>query len=788
MKKAIALLVGLLAVAVAAGASWGATNDDPFNHYDLYTSPIVDTSPYYNGDLGFYYQLRDVSGEKRDGHTIAGAQWFATTYENYLRLQYNWYHNITETDPARYLYRRTLGGEMSEVPMTTLADLLNYFDYVYVDEPEPYRNWLLNYGGYLPTQRLYDEYVNPMETIYMVIPEGRGEMKINFANHYARHFPYWWWSATTGTGNNGDETNTDVNPPTVTISGDVVSLISHDIMEDIRMSAGEYTITVTPSRAQRVAPGEYLEATLRLQAPDPEAYGSTTGTIAFRQSAALSDDSIGWRESSLIPVVVANVHDGPASDPGNELLFDMTIRDTSVSNYATNDLAVVNRVKFRWGAGEDMTQDIGKFYMMKYYNLNMPSFDMEVRVTNRTGTRYRMQRYDQIASADNNPTARAGFVNIKPAYWAYDLTTDNLRYGDFPTSFILDEHSQIAPGLVTIYNNNLGYTTINTAYGTSESFRVYPFSGSTWHNLTLQYDRIGGMVDGNWNDVVWSSARAAVRPFTFSYDGTNTGFVDRRENSDHTAQELKDLMQAVPQLVSVTDLPNIRSELTATTYTGRNALNSFTVNAAVPSDLVDLPLRYSDDGTTETKAPLLPVVVRLKIPRQEQLLTTGDRWAKLDAAESGKALFNEFAKFGTIWVRSDATRQLDTNLITALNRRASSHGFDVSDTIRAFIYNDVLYLEFIAILADAVSPNEGKTAFIELIKDDGIPYLLIGDGAADGAWNIGFFVEDTGANPEDDPEETKSDSGSGGGCDAGMFSGAALCLGILTFLLRRGRD
>ena len=97
-----------------------------------------------------------------------------------------------------------------------------------------------------------------------------------------------------------------------------------------------------------------MEQTFRFLAAETDNYGSVTGHATFRQSVSLDLGYTGYRESIKIPLVVANVHDGPASDPGNELYFDMTIRETSgdlSGSYVSGDVIgdVITRTKFRWG-------------------------------------------------------------------------------------------------------------------------------------------------------------------------------------------------------------------------------------------------------------------------------------------------------------------------------------------------------------------------------------------------------------------------------------------------------
>ena len=135
-----------------------------------------------------------------------------------------------------------------------------------------------------------------------------------------------------------------------------------------------------------------------------------------------------------------------------------------------------------------------------------------------------------------------------------------------------------------------------------------------------------------------------------------------------------------------------------------------------------------------------------------------NRWEELDNAANARELFNMFSRFGTVWVRSSAANERDANLFTAINNKGSNIGVSAGDCVRAFIYDNALYLDFIVLLADAVSKNNGKTAFVEVFKDDNVPYVLIGDGNIDKRWELEFYVAATGSNPETRvPEVTSQD-------------------------------
>ena len=179
----------------------------------------------------------------------------------------------------------------------------------------------------------------------------------------------------------------------------------------------------------------------------------------------------------------------------------------------------------------------------------------------------------------------------------------------------------------------------------------------------------------------------------------------------------------------------------------------------------------------------------MKIPRQDQLII--NHWEEFDNATSSKALFNLFASYGAVWLKSDSTAEMKTNLFTALDSRGANIDASASDFVRAFIYENELYLDFIVILADSVS-RTGGAAYINVFKDDGIPYILIGDGKENGEWDMTFYISEQGENPvprgsnEGTPptnteEPATNSSGGGGGCNLGLLGmmGALMLFGMV---------
>ncbi len=879
MKKFLALIF-LLSM---CNISWGA---DPYDLYfwssDLSTEADV-YDRYGNSSYNFFYQLRDVTGASRNDR-VAGPQWFATVYENY-------YYKVSgNTSYNQEFYRRTMGGEIPDVRFYAVGDLLDGFNFLFAEEPQPYSSIWRNYVD----PNFYDEYPDPLESFCIVITNGQGEFNLSLGNPYARHFPFWWWHTGTGSStgatkwwqegyndwrtsthktlepieyiySNGEIYSRNANdryiqtykyertPVTsgdteevigythniLDMSGNIVYTLSGDIDDSVHywcnpegniawITKGDdkvydsdnniaytletdtngdiyicevreiyeeiafsdfdenYTFTVNPSGERNVLSGNYLDANVRVRGIDSSAYGSKLGYMSFRQRASFAEGYTNYRESTLIPMVIANVSNGNASD--NPLMFDMIVSEQTTNN-------IVNRIKFTWDAQRDMPdQDLGTFFMIRpFTQTTNPKYNLETRITNRTGTRYELYRYDEINSRPGDSNYRDNYRQIMPDYWKYDLTAD--MYGTLPDHFLLDAHSQIAPGLVTVYQTNVGsgYNSINTQYDTSESFRLYEYSTASPKNLRLNYKRVAGMTTAE-GAVPYASSNSNV-----ILQGFNMQFADIIQDDNETEYQLTNLMGKPPAMIPA----RLSTVAPVEQYIRSSALNAFSINQPVP-DGDDFAISYeiisqepaSSSSNEETsvrasvayssdKAALQPVAVRLRIPRQYRLIN--DIWNELDSASNSRQLFERFANHGAIWVRSAATREQDTNLFTALNTRGSSLGVSASDCIRAFLYDDALYLDFIVFIADAKSTRTDRTAFIEVFKDDDVPYILIGDGAVDKVWNLTFFVDATGDNPDtrtpdvpDTPTPSNgnqsSGSGGGGGCSSVMLGAIALVI------------
>jgi len=279
-------------------------------------------------------------------------------------------------------------------------------------------------------------------------------------------------------------------------------------------------------------------------------------------------------------------------------------------------------------------------------------------------------------------------------------------------------------------------------YGSSESFRLYPYQGpDAPRDLRLTYRKVGGMTSYG------PSVGASSSPWTVK--AFNMTFADVVRNDDNTAKEIEKHAGGNPVMPVSYSLTGVTDH-----YYKADAFNSFMISADVPAGLVG-----SDD------VAVLPLHVRMRISRREAPIV--GRWDEIANADNVVAAFSNIC---TIWVRSPNTAEQDMNLFTTLKNR----GYSPERCVQAFTYGDTLYVDFIVLLADAVSQNAGKTAFCQVIEDDKVPYILIGDGKVDNVLTLGFYVDLNGdapvLGPSDPnagkpPSDNKSDGG--GGCNAG---------------------
>ena len=915
MLKKFSALIFFLALTFSSA---GATEYNPFSLNYLHINTGYESlvyGQYGNTNYNFFYQLRDITGATRS-EQVGGPQWFATVYENY----YYSFHELIDTDDELAIYRRTMGGETPDVTFNTVGDIIDGFNFVFAEEPQPYETVWRRYIGW----GVFDVYPDPIESICIVTTNGQGDFNINFGNPYAREFPFWWNWSTSSTAQTGEKwwqqhiswrnTNYPTTEPiayifsspdiyklsegftdyvkvyTYTISrdassdvagryindtsGNIVYTISgdldgehyfyntedtlvytvsgdrvynssgnliytiekdsansdlyiceiRDVNESITVTGfdDDYNVTVQPSNEQAISSGNSLGVTVRFRG-DANNYGSRLGYLTFRQRASFAPGYSNYREFATVPMVVANVAQGNAEE--EPLIFDMRIYDTDNST-------LIARKKFTWDVTSDIQEDLGTLFVMNSANVDetqdsaVTTYNLETRITNRSGTRYELYRYDGIGSRNGDVEYRDDYASIMPDHWKYDLTRDT--YGTFPDYFLLDAKSQIAPGLVTVYKNNIdeGYRTMATGNVITDSLRLYEYSNSLPKNLSLRHRRIKGMTipaeNGGYQTRSGSDGESS------SVQAFNMDFANNNVNTSALLR-LARMIYKTPSIIPIEILTSVSpvTPLRPSNNTGSDTTNSFQIKLAVPDGFVNYELiEISDDvesednnGETDTptepteptepaeegaasvfnvsefvystdKIAVLPFRVRLTLPRNNIFIRNS--WEKLNNAYDSDTLFDIFSQLASVYVKVSTSIASDgaVDFFKALNT-AENRGGVQGATARDFVNitvddeNDKLYIDFIVFLADAVAPDARQnvnplrpvvSAFIYTFEDDGVPYPLIGDGYVDKVWDLTFYVaapdtstSSSSAQTDESDNNVMKESSSGGTCNIGAL-------------------
>ena len=275
-------------------------------------------------------------------------------------------------------------------------------------------------------------------------------------------------------------------------------------------------------------------------------------------------------------------------------------------------------------------------------------------------------------------------------------------------------------------------------------------------------------------------------------------------NVGSTAVDAVKIAKSVPEGLVRLHVVDTGSDTTTSGDSNGNNSN----NGTASSDKMQ-GVSVSEVTVTSIDIPLQPVSIRMRVPRSNSLIV--NHWNELDSASNSTELFNIFSRYGTVWVRSEATRERDANLFTAINNKGSNIGVSAADCVRAFLYNDELYLDFIVIMADGSSVKTSKTAYVEVFKDDDVPYILIGDGNEDGKWDFTFYISsltagstsegiadpdayqnttpntntNTNTNTNNGTSQGVGGSSGGGGCNISAAISALMLAGIFLLMKKR---
>lgn len=460
-------------------------------------------------------------------------------------------------------------------------------------------------------------------------------------------------------------------------------------------------------------------------------YESARGNMIFQQNPATLPS-----QTLQIPFIIANVHNGTAE--GNPLLFRSAMRET-YSGASGGDIVAYDR--FTW----DVTSDIEVggsnsdwvFVPVKSLPIdsNRINYTLTTDVTNYSGIRYALQRYDGFVWAPMFPTR-----------WAMDVPAGT---GDVTPEIILDELSHIPPGLITTYSQPF-----NVVSGVKGIFHMYPVDpASGYRNMTLSHPSIFGLDLGSENDT----------------DYTVSGFKLLSSDPDFVAKAAA--AAGVGKVDMVNDEDGVMSGITSQGYVAGDAINTLAIDAQVPSRFV---------SAKDTKS-LLPLHITFKMPRSNRFIAP--KW---------DALLTE-------WKRSGRIRTLFGNSFTVYISNSDGKSLDLFNwlrgkgmfdkTVKVFLdeQKECITVSFIAMLVDGGERKIGLAQDKSVTTDNS--YIVIQDGTKNDRMDLTFFTAPTEYVPDTGPDT----GGGGGGCSGATTAApivAIICAAALALRntrFRKGR-
>jgi hypothetical protein len=448
-------------------------------------------------------------------------------------------------------------------------------------------------------------------------------------------------------------------------------------------------------------------------------YGTERTYMRFHQNPDYTPS-----QTLQIPLVLANVKDGSAID--EPLLFRAAVRDMN-DNIAAYD-------QFRWAV--DGNKEVGgdnDWIFVPVQNEIINSMAVNYRlvtdVRNFCGIRYGLNRYDLLGPD----------TELSPKKWSMDLPAS---VKDISSDIRLDELSQIAPGLITTYDQSF-----DVASGRHNVFTVYaidPVSHAPRNpfDLTLTHPLIFGVGRGASGGDVYNVTGFQLLP-------SDTDFPKKAARS----LGVKRIAMPSADVVSATAVTG--------GFVTADAIGTITVSAAMPDGML-----RSNDVTG-----ILPLHVTFNLPNRNRFI--GPKWDEMvEEFKRSGSVRDLFAEHYSLY--SYSSKEKKTDIFKWLRDNGA-----LEKVVKAFVDEErgVVTLSFVVMLLDG-------NARLRTLRDSSAvssysyDYLAMGDGNENDAWDVAFYVApiESSADGSGSSGDGGSSSG-GGGCD----TGAASLLLVLTF-------
>jgi hypothetical protein len=439
-------------------------------------------------------------------------------------------------------------------------------------------------------------------------------------------------------------------------------------------------------------------------------------------------------QTLLIPLILASVSSGDASVTPHT--FRMTLRDNSGS--------VVAYDRFTWGVTDDITfGGLNDWIFVPLPNDDLNSntlyYELTTDITNYSGIRYALDRYDHLSRREP----------LSPAKWAVDLPAS---VKDISPDVKLNALSHIPPGFITTYVQS--YDVVKARKDIFSMYSVDP-AGSPF-DMTLLHPPVFGAALGSSSGTDFSIS-------AFRLLQTDPDFIKTATNTLRGGEFT---------------MPPVGSSLSSIATSGfatADAVGTAKVNTPIPGGLL-----RSEDVTG-----VLPLHVTFNLQAGHRYIAP--LWEDfVSASRNTNNVRDLFVLNYGLYSQDASNRRI--SIIDWLRGRGLAER-----VLKVFVdeKNQRLVVSFIVMLHDTASPGLNVVHDKSENSANSFDYLTLGDGAANDVWDTTFYIAPLSDNFSNGSGSDANESGGsasggtgggGGGCGAGtpiasLLLGAALLLG-----------
>ena len=496
---------------------------------------------------------------------------------------------------------------------------------------------------------------------------------------------------------------------------------------------------------------------------DRNKYDTVIQSFMFQQNPSNSPSQAITR-----PMVISNVYSGTAADGQAPLVVRMALRD---STGPSGNIIAYDRST--WTMNQSKTTGGNQWVFIPVEDLNTDNTRIEYYLTteiaNNTSYRY----------AARYPDSTGG--TVPPSAWKFDIFRPQ-GTTNIPREFLLASESNIAPGLVTVYNRRYNVNEQNKT-----PIHLFPVDTPNYgdYDLSLNHRIIYGKTLGE-------TYRYPAQEGQFNLFEV-TAFQPRLASTNFYSTVSAVTNGAATVAVPTTTIFSASS--ISRNVIADDVIQYFTVNQNIPSSV------RGDD-----REGILPLHITFNIP----VTLIGDNawWNEmLKVWRNTGRIEDMFANKYDLYLRAG------DNNVWNLTQELNAKGY-YNELVKVFLdedrgrltqdnYSGLLTISFIVMLMDGT--RDGVRPELSIVPDNSVAqqnnYIVIRDGTLDNKWNMTFFVapsgwqdnyanSNTNTNPDIDIDDETGEQGIGGSSGGGGGCSSIACILALSLIamIRARRD